>query len=78
MSMNIFRKEHADNLLLEDKHFERSLTAKDLIALGIGAVIGTGIFILPGTVAATEAGPGDFPLLLDCGRRLYFVCHVLR
>ncbi len=58
MSMNIFRKEHADNLLLEDKHFERSLTAKDLIALGIGAVIGTGIFILPGTVATTEAGPG--------------------
>ncbi|MDN5945862.1 MAG: amino acid permease, partial [Lactiplantibacillus plantarum] len=30
----------------------------DLIALGIGAVIGTGIFILPGTVAATKAGPG--------------------
>ena len=41
----------ADNLLT------RSLTTRDLIALGIGAVIGTGIFILPGTVAATTSGP---------------------
>lgn len=56
--MHLFRKEHAQNLLAEDQHFERSLTARDLIALGIGAVIGTGIFILPGTAAATEAGPG--------------------
>lgn len=58
ISLNIFRKEKAKNLLAEDTHFERSLNAKDLIALGIGAVIGTGIFILPGTAAATEAGPG--------------------
>ena len=47
-----------ERYLQKDSHFERTLSAVDLIALGIGAVIGTGIFILPGTVAATKAGPG--------------------
>ncbi len=56
--MNIFRKENLDRYLGTDKNFVKSLTAVDLMALGIGAVIGTGIFILPGTVAALDAGPG--------------------
>ncbi|MFC6181144.1 amino acid permease [Lactiplantibacillus daowaiensis] len=54
----IFQKENLERYLQADGHFERTLSAIDLIALGIGAVIGTGIFILPGTVAATTAGPG--------------------
>ncbi|MBW1620302.1 amino acid permease [Lactiplantibacillus plantarum] len=54
----IFQKEDLERYLQKDGHFERTLSAVDLIALGIGAVIGTGIFILPGTVAATKAGPG--------------------
>lgn len=54
----IFQKEDLERYLQKDSHFERTLSAVDLIALGIGAVIGTGIFILPGTVAATKAGPG--------------------
>ena len=54
----MFRKESLETYLKSDAHFSKSLTAKDLIGLGIGAVIGTGIFILPGTVAATTAGPG--------------------
>lgn len=53
----IFKKEQLTNYLNSDKQLVRTLSAKDLIALGIGAVIGTGIFILPGTVAATKAGP---------------------
>lgn len=52
-----FKKESLSNYMQSDGHFEKSLTAKDLLGLGIGAVIGTGIFILPGTVAATTAGP---------------------
>lgn len=36
----------------------RSLGAGNLITLGIGAIIGTGIFVLTGTVAAQYAGPG--------------------
>jgi len=35
----------------------RTLTAKNLIALGIGAIIGTGVFVITGTVAANNAGP---------------------
>jgi len=36
----------------------RSLGATNLIALGIGAIIGTGIFVLTGPAAARYAGPG--------------------
>lgn len=54
----MFQKESLDSYVRSDSHFSKTLTAKDLIGLGIGAVIGTGIFILPGTVAATTAGPG--------------------
>jgi APA family basic amino acid/polyamine antiporter len=37
---------------------KRSLGAWSLIALGIGAIIGTGIFVLTGPAAARYAGPG--------------------
>ena len=37
---------------------KRVLTAPALVALGIGAIIGTGIFVLTGTAAANHAGPG--------------------
>src|SRR5688572_99293 len=39
------------------KALKRSLTALDLTLLGIGAIIGTGIFVLTGTAAANQAGP---------------------
>jgi APA family basic amino acid/polyamine antiporter len=35
----------------------KCLTAFDLTLLGIGAIIGTGIFVLTGIAAATQAGP---------------------
>jgi APA family basic amino acid/polyamine antiporter len=35
----------------------RSLTALQLMVLGVGAIIGAGIFVATGTVAATNAGP---------------------
>lgn len=35
----------------------RVLTARSLTAIGLGATIGTGIFILTGTVAANHSGP---------------------
>jgi len=47
--------------LVEDiekgRHLKRTLTALDLTLLGIGAIIGTGIFVLTGTAAANQAGP---------------------
>src|SRR5271157_748537 len=41
----------------EDRSLKRALGALNLTALGIGAIIGTGIFVLTGTVAAQNAGP---------------------
>ncbi|MGZ5245080.1 MAG: amino acid permease [Bacteroidia bacterium] len=46
--------------LLENSHnseLKKTLGAWNLIALGIGAIIGTGIFVLTGTAAANYAGP---------------------
>ena len=37
---------------------KRALRAVDLTMLGVGAIIGAGIFVLTGTAAATNAGPG--------------------
>jgi APA family basic amino acid/polyamine antiporter len=42
----------------EEVGLRRSLSALDLVMLGIGAIIGTGIFVLTGTAAANNAGPG--------------------
>ncbi|KAG0044526.1 hypothetical protein BGZ90_008750, partial [Linnemannia elongata] len=41
----------------ENSQMKRVLTAKDLSAMGIGAIIGTGIFVLTGIVANEKAGP---------------------
>lgn len=54
---NIFKKVPVKNYLHADSRLVRTLHARDLVALGIGAVIGTGIFILPGHEAALHAGP---------------------
>lgn len=51
---NVLRIKKPDVLIAEGKKSElsKSLTAFDLIILGIGAVIGTGIFTIVGTAAA--------------------------
>jgi APA family basic amino acid/polyamine antiporter len=44
----------------------RTLTAVDLLLLGIGAIIGTGIFVITGMAAARYAGPSiSMSLLVD-------------
>ncbi|HEX5960320.1 MAG TPA: amino acid permease [Rhodanobacteraceae bacterium] len=43
--------------LLGEASLKRVLTARHLVMLGIGAVIGAGIFVLTGTAAAQFAGP---------------------
>ncbi|WP_119325523.1 amino acid permease [Companilactobacillus musae] len=54
---NVFKKESVGTFLKADSRLTKSLGARDLLSLGIGAVIGTGIFILPGHEAALHAGP---------------------
>jgi APA family basic amino acid/polyamine antiporter len=58
---NLFRKKDIVAILREtETHnagLKRSLTATNLVALGIGAIVGTGIFVITGQAAAQYAGP---------------------
>src|SRR5687767_15924029 len=59
--MNLFRRKSITELQAEaqtDTSLKRVLGPWNLVFLGIGAIIGTGIFVLTGTVAAQNAGPG--------------------
>lgn len=60
MKQQLFRKKQLSDLLAKNEGvpLKQTLGAFDLVLLGVGAIVGTGIFILPGTVAATYAGPG--------------------
>jgi APA family basic amino acid/polyamine antiporter len=58
--MNLFRRKSVTDLQKEaetDHSLKRALGALNLTTLGIGAIIGTGIFVLTGTVAALNSGP---------------------
>ena len=58
--MNIFRRKSVADLQTEaaaDQRMQRALGPVALTALGIGAIIGGGIFVLSGKVAAQNAGP---------------------
>lgn len=52
-----FQRESVGGYLKKDGQMTRVLSTKDLIGLGVGTVIGSGIFILPGHEAANNAGP---------------------
>jgi basic amino acid/polyamine antiporter, APA family len=61
MDSNLFKTKSIEQLVGDAEHgakaLRRTLTAFDLTMLGIGAIIGTGIFVLTGTAAANQAGP---------------------
>ncbi len=58
MALQIFRTKPIQSSEDFAEHsLKRCLSAWDLAFLGIGAIIGTGIFVLTGTAAATQAGP---------------------
>jgi APA family basic amino acid/polyamine antiporter len=56
---NLFKKKSVTQLLGESKSktLTKTLGAFDLTMLGIGAIIGTGVLVLTGLVAARDAGP---------------------
>ncbi|MBS9335717.1 APC family permease [Fructobacillus papyrifericola] len=39
-----------------DQHLQKTLGVKEMLALGVGTIVGAAIFTLPGIVAATHAG----------------------
>jgi basic amino acid/polyamine antiporter, APA family len=55
--MNLFRTKAITTDASGDTGMRRDLTAFDLTMLGIGAIIGAGIFVLTGVSAATQTGP---------------------
>ncbi|GHT03705.1 amino acid transporter [Bacteroidia bacterium] len=61
MKQDLFRKKSISAMIHEssnsDGGLKRTLTAANLVTLGIGAIVGTGIFVITGQAAAQYAGP---------------------
>jgi basic amino acid/polyamine antiporter, APA family len=61
VALQLFRRKSPDRLIAEaaapDRQMKRALNAFDLTCIGIGAIIGTGIFALIGTAIAGETYP---------------------
>lgn len=55
--MDLFRKKALIGSPDTESHLAKCLNVFDLTFMGVGAIIGAGIFILTGIVAATDAGP---------------------
>lgn len=53
----IARKEDPAIYQNKDGHLKRTLRVRDFLALGVGTIVSTSIFTLPGIVAAEHAGP---------------------
>ncbi|MBI3926109.1 MAG: amino acid permease, partial [Armatimonadetes bacterium] len=75
----IFRTKSLDRIMAESRSREgslrRTLKAKDLVALGIGAIIGAGIFATTGTAAAGGANhPPAGPAVVLCYVLVAFAC----
>ncbi len=62
MVKRLFRRKFLEHIIeeidIEQHRLNRSLNAFDLTIMGIGAIIGVGIFVLTGAAAAKYAGPG--------------------
>ncbi|MBA4196350.1 MAG: amino acid permease [Chitinophaga sp.] len=60
--MSLFRKKSLSDLLAQaadsEKGLKRTLGAGSLVALGIGAIIGAGLFVRTAAAAGQAAGPG--------------------
>ena len=71
MDSNLLKTKSIEQLVGDveqgSKALRRSLSAWDLTLLGIGAIIGTGIFVLTGTAAANQAGPAIMVSYLIAG-----------
>lgn len=71
----IFLRKSVGQIKSEHEHGElkRSLGALNLVLLGIGCIIGTGIFVLTGRAAAQFAGPGIMISFIITGTLCAFV-----
>lgn len=73
--MNLFKTKSIESLQREmaAHGLRRSLGAWDIVMMGIGVIIGTGIFVLTGVAAAQYAGPGIMLSFVFSGIACIFV-----
>ncbi|WKN50639.1 amino acid permease [Nocardioides sp. Arc9.136] len=61
MPVSMFRTKSVEQSIADtddpDSRLRKDLRAVDLVVFGVGVIIGAGIFVLTGTVAATNSGP---------------------
>src|SRR6187200_2622982 len=59
--MSVFRTKSVEQSIAEtdepEHRLKKNLGALDLVVFGVGVIIGAGIFVLTGTVAASNSGP---------------------
>ncbi|MUP59063.1 amino acid permease [Megasphaera hutchinsoni] len=75
--MHIFRCKSYERLMEEAKdnqHLLKALGALDITLLGLGIIIGTGIFVLTGIGAAEYAGPGLMLSFVLAAVTCAFIC----
>jgi len=77
---NLWARKPLDTILSEaaetgEHSLRRALGPTNLVSLGIGAIIGTGIFVLTGTATANHAGPA---ILLSFSLRVCATRSLLR
>lgn len=70
--MSVFRTKPLDSINQEGQ-LNRCLTASDVTLMGVGAIIGAGIFVLTGVVAANTAGPAVILSYVVAGFACIFV-----
>lgn len=71
--MSIFRTKPYESIESKGGELHRCLDAKDVTFMGVGAIIGAGIFVLTGVVAATHAGPAIVASYVVAGLACVFV-----
>lgn len=76
--MNFFKKQNLESVQLAGKisGLDKTLTGFDLIILGLGGIVGTGVFALTGFVAAEHAGPAVILSYMIAGFTCVFVALV--
>lgn len=71
--MKFLSKKPLDSIEAKEGQLKRCLNATDVTFMGIGAIIGAGIFVLTGIVAATHAGPAIVLSYVVAGLACVFV-----
>lgn len=73
--MNFFKKKTFESVKEGSAHsgLTKTLTAFDLVMLGLGAIIGTGVFVTTGLVAAQHSGPAVMVSYAIAGLACIFV-----